>query len=176
MAFFDPNKKRTTKQFVVLFLLVVFLMETSLEYSILKEIFWLFNQLLNALSSHRKSFLLLLVIIPLHHIIDFPSGFDLFPVVKPSFLLGCEIQEIPGCSMRLPVISEQVKGALDVWHLFRIKTGLVIITGKTDDTVNSLTENVACFEQQETEAANNMPLPCAVPQIWTVAEWNCKFS
>ena len=39
MAFFDPNKKRTTKQFVVLFLLVVFLMETSLEYSILKEIF-----------------------------------------------------------------------------------------------------------------------------------------
>lgn len=55
---------------------------------------------------------------------------------------------------------EQVKGTLDVRHLFRIKTGLVIITGKTDDTVNSLAEDVVCFEQQETEAVDDMALPC----------------
>ena len=47
--------------------------------------------------------------------------------------------------MRLSVIPEQVKGALDVRYLFRIKTWLVIITGETDDTVYRLTEDVARF-------------------------------
>ena len=55
--------------------------------------------------------------------------------------------------MWLSVISEQVKGVLDVRYLFRIKTRLVIITGETDDTVYRLTEDVARFEQQETETA-----------------------
>lgn len=56
--------------------------------------------------------------------------------------------------MRLPVILEQVKGTFDVRHLLGIKARFVIITGKTDDTVNSLAEDVACFEQQETETPN----------------------
>lgn len=53
--------------------------------------------------------------------------------------------------MWLSVIPEQVKDTLDVRHLFRVKTWLVIITGETDDTVYRLTEDVARFEQQETE-------------------------
>lgn len=101
-----------------------------------------------------------MVIIPFHHIVNFPSGFDLFPIVKPALLLGGEIQEISGSPEWLSVLPEQVKGTLDVRHLFRIKTGLVIITGKTDDTVNSLAEDVVCFEQQETEAVDDMALPC----------------
>lgn len=36
---------------------------------------------------------------PIHHIIYFPFGFDLFPAVQIPFLLGCEVQEIPGCTM-----------------------------------------------------------------------------
>ena len=62
--------------------------------------------------------------------------------------------------MRLSVIPEQVKGTLDVRYLFRIKTWPVIITGETDDTVYRLAEDVARFEQQETEITDNMILPC----------------
>ena len=86
-----------------------------------------------------------MVIIPFHHIVNLPSGFDLLPVVKFTLLLGGKVQEIPCCLMRLSVIPEQVKGALDVRYLFRIKTWLVIITGETDDTVYRLTEDVARF-------------------------------
>ncbi len=100
------------------------------------------------LSSHWKSSFLLLVIIPFHHIIDLPSGFDLLPVVKFTLLAGCEIQEIPCSPVWLPVIPEQVKGVLDIRYLFRVKTWLVIITGETDDTVYRLTEDIARFEQK----------------------------
>lgn len=62
--------------------------------------------------------------------------------------------------MGLPVIPEQVKGTLDVRYLFRVKTGLVIITDETDDTVYRLTEDIARFEQQKAEATDNMALPC----------------
>ena len=111
-------------------------------------------------SSHRKAPLLLLVIMPFHYIVNFPSGFDLLPVVKFPFLPGSEIQEIPGSTVRLPVIAEQVKGVLDVRHLFRIEMGLVIVTGETDDTVYRLAEDVARFEQQKAQTADNMALPC----------------
>ena len=94
----------------------------------------------------------------LHHVIDFPSGFDLLPVIQFAFLRGCDIQEIPGCTLRLLVVTEQVKGTLDVRHLLRIETGLVIILCQTDDTVYRLAEDVACFEQQETETADNQVL------------------
>ena len=59
----------------------------------------------------------------------------------------------------MSVISEQVKGVLDVRYLFRVKTGLVIITGETDDTVYRLTEDVARFEPQKTEVLNDKVLP-----------------
>lgn len=108
-----------------------------------------------SLSSYREAFSLLLVIIPFHHIVNLPSGFDLLQVVKSALLLGCEIQEITCRPVRLPVLPEQVKGTLDVWYLFRVKTWLVIITGKTDDTMYRLTEDVARFEQQETETTDN---------------------
>ena len=32
---------------------------------------------------------------PFHHIVNFPSGFDLLPVVKFTLLPGSEVQEIP---------------------------------------------------------------------------------
>ena len=35
----------------------------------------------------------------LHHITNLPSGFDLLPIVKPSFLLDGEIKKIPGSPM-----------------------------------------------------------------------------
>lgn len=66
------------------------------------------NLVLCELSSHRKSSLLLLVIISLHHVIDFTFGLDLLPVIQFAFLRGCDIQEIPGCLMRQFVITEQV--------------------------------------------------------------------
>ena len=96
---------------------------------------------------------------PLYHIIDFPSGFDLLPVIQFAFLLGCDIQEISGCLLRLPIVTEQVKGTLDVRHLLRIETGLVIIPCQTDDAVYRLAEDVVCFEQEKTEAADNQVLP-----------------
>lgn len=125
-----------------------------------RKLFYFLSASIFILSSHRKSSLLLLVVMPFYQIVNLPSGFDLLPIVKPAFLFGGEIQKITSRPMRLPVIPEQVKGTLDVRHLLRIKTGFVTITGKTDDTVNGLAEDVACFKQQETEAANNMPLPC----------------
>lgn len=79
---------------------------------------WLYR-----LSSYRKSSLLLLVVIPIQHVIDFPFGFDLLPVIQFAFLCGCDIQEIPGCLVRLLVVTEQVKGTLDVRHLLHIETG-----------------------------------------------------
>ena len=60
----------------------------------------------------------------------------------------------------MSIIPEQVKSVLDVRYLFRVKTWLVIITGETDNTVYCLTEDVARFEQQETETTDNMALPC----------------
>lgn len=89
---------------------------------------------------------------PIHHIINLSFGFDLLPTVQISLLLGCEVQEIPGCTMRLSIIPEQVKRILDVRHLLGVKTGFVIILCQTDD--------VARFEQQETETTDKMILPC----------------
>lgn len=40
------------------------------------------NLVLCELSSHRKSSLLLFVIISLHHVIDFTFGLDLLPVIQ----------------------------------------------------------------------------------------------
>ena len=68
--------------------------------------------------------------ISFHHIVNLPSGFDLLPVVKFTLLPGSKVQEIPCRLMWLSVIPEQVKGVLDVRYLFRIKTGLIIITGR----------------------------------------------
>ncbi len=59
-----------------------------------RKLFYFLSASIFILSSHRKSSLLLLVVISFHHIVNFPSGFDLLPVVKPALLLGCEIQEI----------------------------------------------------------------------------------
>ena len=102
---------------------------------------------------------MLLVILSLHHVIHFPPGFDLLSVIQFAFLRGCDIQEIPSSLVRLFVVTEQVKGTLDVRHLFRIETRLVIIPCQTDDTVYRLAEDVACFEQEETETADNLILP-----------------
>lgn len=74
----------------------------------------------------------MLVIMFLHHVIDFPAGFDLLPVIQFAFLRGCDIQEIPDYKMRLFVITEQVKGILDVRHLFCIEMGLIGYSNKTD--------------------------------------------
>lgn len=62
---------------------------------------------------------------PIHHIINLSFGFDLLPTIQISLLLGCEVQEIPGCTMRLSIIPEQVKRILDVWksHAFRNSDG-----------------------------------------------------
>ena len=57
-----------------------------------------------------------------HHVLDFPSGFDLLPIIQFAFLHGCDIQEVPGCMVRLPLISEQVKGLFDIRYLLRIET------------------------------------------------------
>ena len=62
--------------------------------------------------------------------------------------------------MRLLVIAKEIEGTLDVRYLFRVKTELVTITGKTDDTVYRLTEDVARFEQQKTKTTDDMTLPC----------------
>ena len=94
-------------------------------------------------------------IISFHHVIHFLSGFDLLPVVKPALLLGGEAQEIPGSSMGLPVIPKQVKGTLDVRYLLRVKTWLIIILRQTNDAVYCLAENIACFEQQKTQTADD---------------------
>lgn len=51
---------------------------------------------------------------PLHHIIDFPSGFDLFPVIQFAFLCDYDKQEIPSCTMRMFVFIEQVYCTFDV--------------------------------------------------------------
>jgi hypothetical protein len=83
----------------------------------------------------------------------------LLPVIQISFLLGNDIQEISGCTVRLFVVTEQVKGTLDVRHLFCIKAWFVIILCQTDNAVYCLAEDVACFEQQETETADNVVLP-----------------
>lgn len=95
-----------------------------------------------------------------HHVLDFSSGFNLLPIIQFAFLHGCDIQEVPGCMVRLPLISEQVKGLFDIRYLLRIETWLVIIPCQTNNAIYCLTENVACFEQQETQTANNMILPC----------------
>ena len=95
----------------------------------------------------------------IYHVINFTSGFDLLPIIQFAFLRGCGIQEIPGSLMRLLVVIEQVKGTLDVRHLLRIETGLVIIPCQTDNAVHRLAEDVVCFEQQETETADNLSLP-----------------
>ena len=95
----------------------------------------------------------------LHHVIDFPSSFDLLPVIQFAFLCGCDIQEISGSLVQLFVVTEQVKGTLDVRHLFRIETWLVIAPCQTDDTVYRLAEDIVCFEQQETKTADNQVLP-----------------
>ena len=79
---------------------------------------------------------------PIHHIINLSFGFDLLPTVQISLLLGCEVQEIPGCTMRLSIIPEQVKRILDVRYLFGVKTWLVIILCQMDDAVYSLAEDV----------------------------------
>ena len=101
----------------------------------------------------------MLVVITSHHAIAFPSDFDLLPVIQFTFLYGCDIQEISGCLVRLPIVAEQVKGTFDVRHLLRIETGLVIIPCQTDDAVYRLAEDVACFEQLETVSAVNLILP-----------------
>ncbi len=64
------------------------------------------NMALCELSSHRKTSLLLLLIMPLHHVIDFLLGFDLLPVIQLAFLRGCDIQEISGYLVRLLVVTE----------------------------------------------------------------------
>ena len=58
-----------------------------------RKLFYFLSASIFILSSHRKSSLCVGVLLP-HHIVNFPSGFDLLPVVKPALLLGCEIQEI----------------------------------------------------------------------------------
>lgn len=57
------------------------------------------RELRKNLSSYWKSPFLLLIIIPFHHIVNFPSGFDLLTIVKFALLLDDEIQEIPGYPM-----------------------------------------------------------------------------
>lgn len=79
---------------------------------------------------------------PIHHIIHFPFGFDLLPDIQISLLLGCEVQEIPSCTVRLSIAPEQVKRILDVRYLFGVKTWLVIILCQMDDAVYSLAEDV----------------------------------
>ena len=79
---------------------------------------------------------------PIHHIIHFPFGFDLLPAIQISLLLGCEVQEIPSCTVRLPIAPELVKRILDVRYLFGVKTWLVIILCQMDDAVYSLAEDV----------------------------------
>ena len=84
-----------------------------------------------------------MVVPPLYHVIDFPSGFDLLPVIQFAFLRGSNIQKIPGCTVRLLIITEEVKDTLDVRYLLRIETGLVIIPCQTDNAVYRLAEDVA---------------------------------
>ena len=57
--------------------------------------------------------------------------------------------------MGLPVIPKQVKGTLDVRYLLRVKTWLIIILRQTNDAVYCLAENIACFEQQKTQTADD---------------------
>jgi len=51
------------------------------------------NMALCELSSYRKPSLLLLFVMPLHNVINFPSGFDLLQVIQNPFLLGGKVQE-----------------------------------------------------------------------------------
>ena len=51
---------------------------------------------------------------PLYHVVDLAFGFDLFPVIQFAFLRGYDLQEIPGYLMRQFVVTEKVKGILDV--------------------------------------------------------------
>lgn len=46
------------------------------------------------LPSFRKSYLLLFIIISIHHIVNIAFGFDLLPIVKFALLLDCGIKEI----------------------------------------------------------------------------------
>lgn len=68
-------------------------------FSLSASIFLYARELRKNLSSYWKSPFLLLIIIPFHHIINFPSGFDLLTIVKFALLLDGEIQEIPGYPM-----------------------------------------------------------------------------
>ena len=87
-----------------------------------------------------------MVVMPLHHIVNLSLGFYLLTAIQVSFLLGWNIQEIPGSTMRLLVIAKEIEGTLDVWYLLGVKTGLLIILCQTDDAVYSLAEDVARFE------------------------------
>ena len=97
-----------------------------------------------------------MIVKPIHHIANLSLSFYLFTAIQVTFLLGWEIQEILGSTMRLLVIAKEIEGTLDVRYLFRVKTELVTITGKTDDTVYRLTEDVARFEQQKTKTTDDM--------------------
>ncbi len=68
-------------------------------FSLSASIFLHARELRKNLSSYWKSPFLLLIIIPFHHIVNFPSGFDLLTIVKFALLLDDEIQEIPGYPM-----------------------------------------------------------------------------
>lgn len=68
-------------------------------FSLSTSIFLHARELRKNLSSYWKSPFLLLIIIPFHHIVNFPSGFDLLTIVKFALLLDDEIQEIPGYPM-----------------------------------------------------------------------------
>lgn len=68
-------------------------------FSLSASIFLHARELRKNLSSYWKSPFLLLIIIPFHQIVNFPSGFDLLTIVKFALLLDGEIQEIPGYPM-----------------------------------------------------------------------------
>ena len=127
------------------------------------------------LSFHRKALLPKMVVMSLHHVTNLSFGFDLFMAIQVSFLLGWERQEISGCTVWLPVIIKEVKDTLDVWNLLGIKTSFVIIPCKADDAVYRLAENIAYFEQQETETADNIVLPYN-PVFKPVVSWACSVS
>lgn len=112
------------------------------------------------LHSHWEDTFLLSVVISFHLIVNLPSGFDLFPIVKTALLLGCKIQKITYRPVWLPVLPEQIKSTIDVRYLFRIKIGLVIITGKTDNTVHNVYQwsKTSCYRQLYNSQSSSLNL------------------
>lgn len=64
-------------------------------FSLSASIFLHARELRKNLSSYWKSPFLLLIIIPFHHIVNFPSGFDLLTIVKFALCLTMKYRKSP---------------------------------------------------------------------------------